>query len=182
MPTLHLAYLPVTVIPSAVAGDYHEYFFRYLHLVPPHSAGRMMVEQLDEMQTIWGSLTEERSTQVTPPWTWSLRQVLGHLCDVERVFGYRAARLASNDATPLPGFDQNIMVDGLQYNTVLVSSLLQEWLCLRWSNILFFAHLQPAQYALRGNVDGHPMTVAAAAGVIAGHIEHHLRVVRHRVA
>ena len=179
--TLTLGSLPSSEIPSPATGDCHDYFFHYINLVPANAAGRVLVEQIGPMQSLFGNLSEAASQSITPPWTWSLRQVLGHLCDGERVFGYRAARLAAGDPTPLPGFDQNVIVDGMNYQDVPIAVLLNEWIGLRLANIMLFSHVKPEQYAARGVVDGNPMTTGAAAYALAGHIEHHLAIVRKRV-
>lgn len=178
---LDIGPLPVANIPKAAPGDCNEYYFRYINLVPSSTAGAVMVKQIEQMQQLFGGLSQNASMSITPPWTWSLRQVLGHLCDGERVFGYRAARLAANDPTPLPGFDQNVIVDGMNYQAVPIDVLLNEWLGLRLSNIMLFAHLRPEQFKNQGTVDDKPMNVTAAANIIVGHIEHHLAIIRKRI-
>lgn len=175
------ATLPVNHIPSPKKGDCYDYYFRYINLVPANTAGKVMVDQVKELQSLFGGLSEADSLVLTPPYTWSLRQVLGHLGDGERVFGYRAARLAAGDTTPLPGFDQDVLVAGMNYHAVPIPTLLAEWLHLRLTNIMLFSHLQPEQYLRRGTVDGKPMNVSAAAGVIPGHVEHHLTIIRKRL-
>jgi len=179
--TLELGSLPITSIPPPKAGDCIDYFFRYIRLVPENLAGQLMVEQIRQVQNLFGGLSEAASIAVTAPWTWSLRQVLGHLGDGERVFGYRAARFAAADPTPLTGFDQNVIVDGMKYQKVPIEVLLSEWIGLRLANIMLFSHLRPEQFSLKGTVDGNSMTVSAAAYVIAGHVEHHLAIIRQRL-
>jgi hypothetical protein len=168
-------------IPNPVQGDYHSYFHTYIQHVPEGRAGGLLVEQLGQMQDLFGRLTESESLAIHSPWTWSLRQVLGHLIDVERVFGYRFVRIASGDSVPLPGFDQNVLVDGQQFGSVCVPAMLEEWLGLRIANVRMIGRIPASQFANACMVDGHRMTASAAACVIVGHVEHHLIVVRKRV-
>lgn len=173
--------LPLVAIPTPVTGDCNEYFFRYINLVPAGQAGTMLISQIDQLQQIFGNMTESSSLEVTSPWKWNLRQVLGHLGDGERVFGYRAARVAAGDSTPLPGFDQDILVEGMQYQHVAIPTLLQEWIGLRLANIMLFSRLRTEQFSYRGTVDNNPMNVTALANSIVGHVEHHLGIIRKRL-
>ncbi len=173
--------LPQIAIPYPKSGDCNEYFLRYIKLVPSGQAGSMLVSQIEQLQHLFGDMTESASLEVTSPWKWNLRQVLGHLGDGERVFGYRAARIAAGDATPLPSFDQDVLVEGMQYQNVAIPTLLKEWIGLRLANIMLFSRLRAEQLNNRGTVDGNPMTVTAAANIIVGHIEHHLNIIRQRV-
>lgn len=173
--------LPQIAIPYPAAGDCNEYFLRYIKLVPSGQAGSMLVSQIDQLQQLFGNMSESASLEVTSPWKWNLRQVLGHLGDGERVFGYRAARIAAGDTTPLPGFDQDILVEGMQYQNVSIPTLLYEWISLRLANIMLFSRLRTEQFINRGTVDNNSMTVSALANIIAGHVEHHLAIIRQRV-
>lgn len=173
--------LPKIAIPTPSAGDCNEYFTRYIKLVPSGQAGAMLISQIDQLQQIFDNMTESKSLEVTSPWKWNLRQVLGHLGDGERVFGYRAARIAAGDATPLPGFDQDILVEGMQYQNVSIPTLLNEWIGLRLANIMLFSRLRTEQFSNRGTVDNNPITVTALANIIVGHVEHHLAIIRQRV-
>lgn len=173
--------LPQLQIPTPAVGDYLEYFHRYIQLVPAGEAGRLMVSQLQETQTLYGNVSEEKSLEIPPPYGWTLRKVMGHLCDVERVFGYRAARLAAGDTTALPSFDQTVMVDGMPYSSIPLAKLLEEWRLLRHGNIHLFERCSPAMYQNAASVSDHRMTLAAAANIIVGHMEYHAVIVRKRL-
>jgi len=177
----HRALQPCT-IPCPEPSDYHPYFHTYIQHVTQGRAGQMIIDQLGQMQDLFGRLSESDSLAIQSPWTWSLRQVLGHLIDVERVFGYRFVRIASGDEVSLPGFDQNILVDGQHFGSVSINLMLEEWLGLRIANVRMVSRIPASQFANSCLVDGHRMTASAAACVIVGHVEHHLVVVRKRVA
>jgi hypothetical protein len=163
------------------SGDYVPDFERYINLVPAGDIAAVLAEQLTRTQTIFKSLSEAESLVVHPPYAWTLKQVLGHVIDGERVFGYRAMRLARQDPTPLPGFDENHFMETADFNAWPMAELLEEFTSLRRSHVLLFRHVSPAAWDWRGTVLGQPSTCRALAFVMAGHMEHHLGIVNKRL-
>ena len=123
----------------------------------------------------------ELETQLHDPYTWTIRQVIGHLIDAERVFAYRALRFAMGDATPLPGFDQDAYVAAADYSQVPLQNLAEEMFMLRQANLGMFLRFSDKGWASSGEADGKSMSVRALAYVMVGHVRHHLRIIEKRV-
>ncbi len=163
-------------------AEHAPYFSRYIDLVPAGSIAQLFHEQLEAVREFCSGISEERAEQVDPPYGWTFKQVLGHMLDTERVFGYRANRVAAGDETWLPGFDENALVAGLDYSEVTLASLVEELLYLRFSNSYLFDRLTKEQLERIGTADGKPISARACAYVLIGHVEHHLRIMRQRCA
>ena len=141
----------------------------------------ILSDQVEELTRLTGELSERQSLAHHPPYTWSIKQVVGHLTDCERVFGYRAMRIARNDATPLPSFDENAYMESATFDDYPIADLVSEFELLRRSHVAMLRHLDDDAWLRRGVVSNHPMTVRAIACVMAGHAEHHLRILRKRL-
>jgi hypothetical protein len=114
------------------------------------------------------------------PGKWTLKQVLGHMIDDERIFAYRALCIARGDRRELPGFDENEYMAGSDFETRPLASLLEEYRTVRAATISLFAPLPPEAWRRRGVVNGYEASVRGLAWHIAGHELHHLRVLRER--
>ncbi|HMP79697.1 MAG TPA: DinB family protein, partial [Pirellulaceae bacterium] len=127
------------------------------------------------------TITDDTANSVHPPFTWSIKQVVGHLIDCERVFGYRAARFAAGDDTPLPSFDENLMVAEMDYQQVPLPELIDEWRDLRRANLRFYQRLSPQHWERRGDSAGNALSVRAIGFILVGHTIHHLKIIRQRL-
>ena len=154
----------------------------YIALVPPGDLLTILADQAEELKRLVGGLTDEQALVHHAPYTWSTKQVLGHLADCERVFGYRAMRVARNDATPLPGFDENAYMRAVDFDRWPVGELLEEFALLRRSHVLLFRYLPDDAWLRSSEVNGHTMTTRAVACVMAGHMQHHLQILRKRLS
>lgn len=131
-----------------------------------------------ETVALFSSFPDERKTYA--PGKWTLKEVLGHLIDDERIFAYRALCVARNDTRPLAGFDEKEYVAATSFESRTFASLLREYEIVRASTIAFFESLTGEEWMRRGNANGHDVTVRGLAFHIAGHELHHLAVVRER--
>jgi hypothetical protein len=163
-------------------GEYGAAFGKYIGLTPDGDVREFLKSQLAEATALLRSVPESDSLVLHAPYTWTLRQVLGHIIDAERIFGCRALRIARNDATPLPSFDENDYVKFADFNQYPLQELLEEFELVRRSHLLMFRHLESEAWTRRGVVSNMPISVRALAYVIAGHAKHHLDVVRNRLA
>jgi len=111
---------------------------------------------------------------------WTIAEVLMHLIDGERIFAYRALRIARNDQTPLPGFEQDDYIPFTEANQRLPASLVREYQTVRDASISLFRHFSEAMWSRRGTASNHPVTPLALAYIIAGHEQHHLNIIRER--
>ena len=116
------------------------------------------------------------------PYTWSIKEVVGHLIDSERIFGVRALRFARQDPTELPGFDENHYVRNAAFDSRPLASLAQEFEFVRRSHILFFRGLDDEAWLRSGVANGLAVTVRALAYIIAGHEQHHATILHRRLA
>lgn len=163
------------------AEDEHApYYGKYIALVPAGDIVRRLDEQIVETLGFLESLPPERGGHRYAPGKWSIREVVGHLCDAERVFAYRAMRFARADSTDLPGFDENAFVANARFDARDVASLADEFEAVRWGTVALFDALQADEWNRRGTANNTPVSVRALAWIIAGHERHHLEILRTR--
>lgn len=127
-----------------------------------------------------GDLPEDQASFAYAAGKWSVRQLVGHMADAERVFGFRAFCFAHADANPLPGFDENAYMERSRYAERPVRELADGFQLLRRANLLMFRALSPAQWGTAGTANGSEITVRALAFVMAGHVSHHLAILQDR--
>ena len=131
-------------------------------------------EQIDELRTALDSLTDSQARFKPGPQEWSIKEVMGHLNDVERVFSYRLLRISRNDQTPLPGFEQDDFVRESGFDDILLGELLSEFEFLRRANMLAIRHLSAAAADRRGTASGATVSVRALIYFMVGHVDHHM--------
>jgi uncharacterized damage-inducible protein DinB len=134
------------------------------------------------MDTILFSVADDEAITPYAPGKWTVKQVLGHIIDAERIFSYRALRIARDDNTPLPGFEQDDYVANADFNSLSLTELLQEYSAVRRATILLFRHLPADAWTRRGTASDNEVTVRALAYIIAGHDQHHYRILCERYA
>ena len=167
-------------IPRPSADEHSEGVGRYLAGVPGEDARRVLVSQTDEVDRLLGALPEARVLHRYAPGKWSVKEVLGHLSDCERIYGYRALCFARGDATPLPGFDENAYAPAGRFDVRPLGDLLDEWRAVRGSTLALYRGLDAEALLRRGVANGKPISVRALAWLAAGHTRHHLGVLRER--
>ena len=136
--------------------------------------------QLEQVLAMFQPLSREQWQQRYAPGKWSLQELLGHITDTERIFAYRALRIARGDTTILPGFDQDPYVIAAQSDACDPASLLSEFEHVRKSTILMCRNFPEAAWKRTGNLANGPMTARAMIFIIYGHVAHHLEIVRER--
>jgi uncharacterized damage-inducible protein DinB len=130
--------------------------------------------------TTFAALDDERGAYRYQSGKWSIKEMLGHLCDTERIFAYRLLRVARGDQTPLPGFEENDYVRAAGSDARTVADLVEEWRAIRHATAALVAGLADDTATRRGTMNGNPITVRALAYIIVGHVDHHLDVLRTR--
>ena len=164
--------------PTEYAASYEA----YIGLVPESDILTLLERQIEGTVTLMRDLSEVEAETRHAPYTWSIKEVVGHLIDCERIFGVRALRFARNDPTALPGFDENPYVAIAHFDARPIGSLVQEFELVRRSHLLFFGGLDGEAWVRSGVANHHPITVRALAYVIAGHERHHVNIVHKRLA
>src|SRR5262245_47185047 len=140
----------------------------------------VLESQLDEVRSAFGRFPEARGSYRYAPGKWSVKELVGHLSDSERIFAYRALRFARGDAAPLPGFDENAYAPAMLADQRTLADLLEEWVDVRRATLSLLRGLPTDTWTRRGVASGKEISVRALAYVIAGHARHHLEVLAER--
>lgn len=157
-----------------------EYYFTYIDRIHDDDIVRVLAAQRAETVAVLGAVTEEQSRQRYAPDKWSLREVLGHLNDTERLFVMRAFWFARGFDTELPSFDQHVAMAASGAHERTWRSHLDEFDRVRAATLSFFQDLPAEAWTRRGVASGNPFTVRALAFLGAGHVAHHLAIVKER--
>jgi hypothetical protein len=160
--------------------EYDPYYGKYVSLVPAGDVVAVLGSQIEETLALLRSVPEERARFRYAPGKWSVKELVGHLIDTERIFSYRALRFARDDRTPLPGYEQDDYVRGGSFDAVPLDELAAEFASVRRATVFLFKHLDEGAWARRGLASDSEVSVRALAYIIAGHELHHRRVLRDR--
>ncbi len=168
-------------MPRPQPNDFAPHYAGYVSLVPGDDLLAALRRQKDEVLALLRSVNEETSLVRHAPYTWSVKQVVGHVNDGERVFGYRALCLARGETAALPGFDENAYVVTAHFDDYPFRDLVDEFAALRRSNLLMLKNLPADAWARAGTVWERPITMNAQAYILAGHVQHHFNILRRRL-
>ena len=158
--------------------EYAEYYHKYISRVADGNIITVLGSQIDNTVALLHGLSEAQAAFRYAPEKWSVKEVVGHLIDSERVFGYRAMRFARNDQTPLSGFEQDAYVQAAAFDDQSLSDLASEFEHVRRANLLMLRGLNGDAWDRRGEANGNAVTVRGLAYIIAGHELHHVGVIR----
>lgn len=156
-------------------------FQRYLDLAPEQNSAIALQIQLEQEFPKFRLVEEVQAGVVHAPFQWTIKEVVGHLSDTERVFAYRALRIARGDTTPLPGFDQDAYMLTANFNDRPYEELVQELALVRRSTIELFRTLPEEAFDREGTASGFQWTVRNLGRCCVGHVRHHLEIVQRRV-
>jgi len=156
------------------------YYFTYINQVPGEDALPVIEQQLDDVVNLGSSISEEKSSYRYAPEKWSIRQVLNHVTDTERAFAFRALWFARGFSSPLPDYDQNIAAAGAEADSIPWADHIEEFRRVRLATISLFRNLPHDAWMRAGIASNNRFTVRAMAFITAGHVEHHLKVLRER--
>ncbi|MBL7770642.1 MAG: DinB family protein [Flavipsychrobacter sp.] len=159
---------------------YAPYFENYVQLVKSDNIRKTLKENTEEMLEFLETIPEEKLDYAYAEGKWTVKQVVQHLIDAERIFAYRALRIARLDATPLPGFDENLYANNAIVSTRSWEDMLKEIRQLRKSNLRMIKSFTDEQLNAEGNASDNPITAIAICFIMAGHIKHHLNILQER--
>jgi hypothetical protein len=162
------------------SADYAPYYEKYVALVADGDIVKSLQTQMQDTLSLVRSLTSEQADSRYAPDKWTVKELLGHLVDAERIFSYRALRFARGDENPLAGFDQEPYVQNGNFANRTLEDLAGEFEHLRLSNILLFRSLDEAAWKRRGVASDNEVSVKALAYIMAGHELHHMGILRTR--
>jgi hypothetical protein len=168
------------MIPVPGPTEAAEYYFRYIDLVPPGDIREVLADQLPETLRLLGGISDDRSRYRYAPDKWSIRDLVNHLNDTERLFVFRAFWFARGFDSPLPSFDQHVAVAAAGADGRSWDSLLEEFRAVRTATLAFYRTLPDEAWVRHGVASGNPFTVRALAYLAAGHVIHHTRILRDR--
>jgi hypothetical protein len=158
--------------------EYLSYYGNYISMVPDGDILAVLESQMEDTAGFLGTIPESQASFRYAPDKWSIKEVVGHLIDGERVFAYRALRFARNDKTPLPGFEQDDYVRNGAFDNCRLSDLAAELKSVRQATLFLFNHLDRDAWTRRGVANDDEVSVRALAYIIAGHELHHREVLR----
>lgn len=161
--------------------EYGAFYRKYLQLVPQGDILLTLSKQLEQFMTFLTHVPKGQRLQKHPPYTWSLHEVLGHLIDSERILGYRALCIARGEQQSLPGFDENAYVLSGQFDRMPWDQLAEEFDHLRRSHLCMFDGFDLVAWHRRGRANDYVISVRASAFILAGHVEHHLAIMKKRI-
>jgi len=161
------------------ADEHSAYFGRYIEKVPDGDIVALLRDQIGETCALLRRAGGQADFAYAPG-KWTVKQVVGHLADVERVMAFRALWFARNDQTPLPGFDENQWVDDADFASRTLDDLVDEFEVVRAATVQLATHVEASALARRGTMNGNPGTPRALFYIIAGHERHHVALLRER--
>ena len=167
-------------IPRPAPTEYAPQYEDYVRRVPQGDIIHTLERQLAETSALLSGIAEDQANFRYAPGKWSIKEVLGHLTDTERIFTYRALCFARNDKTALPGFDENDYVRFAKFYNRTVPDLLNEFGHVRNASIGLFQSLDEEEMVRRGVANGREFTTRSIAYIVAGHERHHLSILRER--
>jgi uncharacterized damage-inducible protein DinB len=160
-------------------GEYAPYAFMYIDLVDEKKPILTQLEEnLESTTKLIRSFSEEQLSTPCANGEWTIKEVLTHIMDNERVFAYRALRFARNDFISLPGYEQDEYIAQVKVNHRLIETFVKEYKAIRQATITLFENMPEEAYTRQGIVSGNPLSVRAAAWIIVGHELHHIQSIR----
>jgi hypothetical protein len=169
-----------SVFERPAPDEHAPYYARYIDLVPDVEVVDYLERQAQETAGFLRGIPVHLHDHRYDAGKWSIREVIGHLADTERIFSYRALRFARGDRTELAGYDENAYVPAGEFGVREYESLVEEWLSVRRATLAMLRSMTPEQARRRGSANGQEISVRAIVWILAGHIDHHVRILRER--
>ena len=161
-------------------GEYAPYYDRYISLIAGSDILGTLDEQRRQMMLLLCGRSESDGTFRYAPGKWSAKELLGHVCDTERIFAYRALRIARGDQTPIEGFEQDDYVRNGPFAGIPLEEIIEDYISVRRATLTLLRNLDEAAWGRRGVASKNQVTVRALAYMIAGHELHHRRILEEK--
>lgn len=156
------------------ADEHRPYFAKYIAMVPDGELHAILAEQATRMAPFYASIGEEQALTRYAPGKWSVKEVVGHLMDTERMFGFRAFAFSRGEQTPLPSFEQDDYVKAVNFDSKPWRAIVEEFAAVRAQTIALFRGMTPEMLQRRGTASGATLSARAAGYIIAGHEQYHV--------
>ena len=177
--------MTVIAVSRPEADEFAPFYASYIASVPPiEDATALLTVQSDRLVRQLAALSDEQAEFRYAEGKWSIKELLGHMSDAERIFAYRLLRIGRGDETPLAGFEENDYVPAGTFDRRPLADLLEEWIAARSSTVALVRGLPSDAWTRRGSANGRPVSARALLYVMLGHIDHHQRMLeeRYRIA
>jgi hypothetical protein len=168
------------VIARPEPGEYAPYYDRYISLVAGAEILRTLDAQRRQMLLLLSGRDESDGDFRYAPDKWNAKEVLGHVCDTERIFAYRALRIARGDETPMEGFEQDDYVRNGPFANAPMAEIVEDYIAVRRATLTLLRNLDEAAWTRRGSANNNAVSVRALAYTIAGHEVHHRRILEEK--
>ncbi|SFB27857.1 DinB superfamily protein [Flavobacterium swingsii] len=165
---------------NLLESDYPAYFGTYINHVQNDDCIAVMEENLSDFVTFIENISVEKYNYKYQEDKWTIKDIVRHIIDAERIFAYRALRFARFDRTPIPGFEENDYAANVNTTTIEMADLLQEFILVRKSTIKLFESFTEDMLVAKGIASGKEISVLALGFIISGHAIHHQNVIRER--
>lgn len=162
------------------AEEYNEFYQGYVSQVTESDVLGVLSVQPDEVRAVFGSLDESKGTFSYAHGKWTIKEMLSHIIDGERHFGYRVNRISRGDTTPIEGFEQDLYVENSHANERTFEDMIAEFAELRSANLRQIRNFDEVDWLRRGTASGNPFSVRALGYIMAGHVRHHLKILQER--
>lgn len=159
-------------------GEYNPYYYEYIRRVPSGDVLALMQNQIANSCALFSALSEEQASFRPAPGEWTIKQIIGHLIDSERIFSYRALRFARRDSSPLAGMEPNPYVENAHFDQQSLADLIEEFALIRRASIMLFRGFSAYDMLQIGVASGNPISVRALIYICAGHEHHHMESIR----
>jgi hypothetical protein len=169
-----------TRIPRPNSDEHIAYYGKYVSLVPDGDFVKELESQIGSTVALLRRAPADRADFAYAPGKWTVKEVVGHLTDVERVMGFRALWFARRDAQPLPGFDENAWVPSGNFADRSLADLTDEFQAVRAATLALVRGLDTSTLTRRGSANGAEISVRALLYIIAGHERHHVALLKER--
>jgi uncharacterized damage-inducible protein DinB len=169
-----------SLIARPAADEYAAYYARYIEQVPEGPILELLRRQVGDTVALLGKLRDRDADFRYADGKWSIKEVIGHVADTERIFVYRALCFARGETAVLPGFDENEYVARAKFAGRTLSDLVAEFRVVRDATLAFFTGLDAEELTRRGTANNNPYSVRSLAFIIAGHERHHARILAER--
>ncbi|MFL6559177.1 MAG: DinB family protein [Bacillus sp. (in: firmicutes)] len=168
------------MLPRPLASEYPEYYQPYVSLVPEDNLLTLLKGNLVKTIELFESLSEDDGLFRYAENKWSIKEVLGHMADTERIMSYRLLRVGRGDQTALAGFNENDYVQSSQINKLPIKSILEDFIATRKATLTLFQNMPEESWANIGFANNTEVTARAIGYIIAGHALHHFNIIRDR--
>ncbi|WP_448701217.1 DinB family protein [Mucilaginibacter sp. AW1-3] len=160
--------------------DYNPFYATYIDKIGDADIVESLIRQHNEVNDFLKAIPKDKALYAYADGKWTLNEAIGHMIDTERIMTYRLLRFARNDQNPLPGFEQEDYIANARFNQMQMDDLISEFYYLRKANLYLFKSLNADEQARTGTASNNRVTVNALLYIIAGHVEHHIRIIKER--